>query len=88
MLGQRVRYRRLSTDAVYDVVAVDGHHVSVVVVSAPLLAPGTEVRMTREAVLGMDLLSASASLAPEGRPPAPGGPSPLHRLNLHTDDAG
>jgi hypothetical protein len=47
------RHVALGSEAVYEVLAVDGDHVDVFVNSAPNLRPGMRVRLTVHAVRGM-----------------------------------
>jgi hypothetical protein len=52
--GSVWRQVTLGSEAIYEVVAVDGDHVDVSVTSAPGLTPGMRVRLTAQAVLAMD----------------------------------
>lgn len=61
--GDRRRQRLLDTESVYDVVAIEAGVVRVVVVAAPGLRPGLELRLTADAVGRMELVTVR-----DGRP--------------------
>jgi hypothetical protein len=67
-VGSLWRRVALGSEAVYEVVADHGDHIDVVVRTAPLLRPGTPVRLTRAAVAGMELLGAEQAQRVPARP--------------------
>ena len=66
-VGEIRRYELLGSSATYRVLAIDSTHVVVEVVEAPGLAAGLRLRMSRDAVHAMTLVTATPNPQPTQR---------------------